>query len=133
MRKFLILLGFIGLFSFSSGAQAQYYGASGYYNDLANYTYFWNYASSSQKAMFGIDQFFGALNSTVNYHRRNKAAEQAINNGRNQLENYQSLKRYVTEGPLPFASHGPDGKPRSPKISWDDVQNIDGSGFGDNP
>ncbi len=132
MRKFSFLL----LFSFmlwSSSTQAQYYGGTGYYNDIANYSYFWNYATNAQKAMFGIDQFFGALNYSVDYHRRTRAAEKAINAGRNQLENYQSLKRYVTEGTPPFASHGPDGKLRSEKINWEDVHSIDGSGFGDNP
>ncbi|MCP5468193.1 MAG: hypothetical protein H7A32_02875 [Deltaproteobacteria bacterium] len=133
MRKFFISFIFIAAASLASPSQAQYYGGTSYYNDMANYTYFWNYATDAQKAIFGIDQFFGALNYSVGYHRQTKAAEQAINQGRNQLENYKSLKRYVTEGPVPFASHAPDGRPRSEKIRWEDIQSIDGTGFGDNP
>jgi hypothetical protein len=128
MRKSLILLAFLFGLGLAPKAHAQCvsYGCYGsdYYYDLAAYTYFWNNASNSQKAAFAIDQSFGALFSTIAMLEDGKRMENYINSQRNALENYKSVQRYYTEGIPPFATHAPDGKPRSPKITWSDVENI---------
>lgn len=97
---------------------------SNYYFDLASSTYFLQYASSSEKAAYGIDLAFGAIFSSLKLLNEGRQLENYINAKRNSIENYKSVKRYYTEGIPPFASRGPDGRPRSPKITWSDVESI---------
>jgi hypothetical protein len=128
MRKILILLGFTLCFGLAQkvNAQCNYYSCAspGYYWDLAAYTYFWDNASNSMKAAYSIDMGFNAIFTTISMLEDGKRLENQINAGRNALENYNSVKRYYTEGIPPFATQGPDGKPRSPKITWSDVESI---------
>jgi len=129
MKKLLILFVFSLCLLFGSELRAQCvsYGCfnSNYYYNLGAYTYFWNNASNSMKAAYAIDQSFGALFSSLNLIAEGRALENHINARRNNLENYNSIKRYYTEGIPPFATHGPDGRPRSPEITWSDVQSIE--------
>jgi hypothetical protein len=130
VKKLLILLTFFGFLCSGTSAVAQcyssYYGCagSGYYFGLASYTYFWNYADKYQKAAYATDMFFGTLQSSIAMVEESRAMENYILQRRDNLENYKSVQRYYNEGIPPFANRAPDGKPRSPKITWDDVQSI---------
>ncbi len=130
MKKTLILLGFLSLAlpgMRQSWAQCSSMGCGttpGYYWDLGAYTYFLQNATTATKAAYGIDMGFNALFSSLNMINQGKAMEQEINARRNNLENQKLVERYHTEGIPPFAAQGPDGKPRSPKITWQDVQSI---------
>jgi hypothetical protein len=128
MRNLLIIFGLFSCLLFSPQVKAQCvsYGcsSSGYYWDLAAFTYFWDNASNSMKAAYSIDQAFSAIFSTISMIEDGKRMENQINAQRNSLENYKSVVRYYNEGIPPFAPQGPDGRPRSPKITWSDVESI---------
>jgi hypothetical protein len=128
MRNLLILFGFLVCLGIAPQVKAQCtsYGcsSSGYYYDLAAYTYFWDNASDSMKAAYAIDQSFSAIFSTIAMIEDGRRMEKNINYQRNALENYNSVVRYYTEGIPPFATHSPSGRPRSPKITWSDVEGI---------
>jgi len=129
MKKLLILFGFLVVLGVAPKVQAQCgsFGcmSTGYFFNAAAYTYIWNNASTSQKAAYSVDMAFSALFSSLAFIEQGKRQENYINNRRYNLENYKSVKRYYTEGIPPFASRGPNGRPRSPKITWADVQSID--------
>lgn len=129
MKKLLILLAFFTVFGFAAKSQAQCgsfgCGSVGYYYNLANFTYFWNNAPGYLKTAYAVDMGFQALFSSISMIEHGRAVERHINTRRNNLENYKSVKRYYTEGIPPFADRGPDGRPRSPKITWADVQSIE--------
>lgn len=122
-NNLLILFVFLSSLGISGQALAQCYGCGyGYYNPyMGIYPSSW---TSTQKATFGIYNFFDALNQGINLVEQGAAMEREIMVRRSNLENYNSVKRYYTEGIPPFASVAPDGKPRSPKITWQDVQSI---------
>lgn len=129
MKKLLILFAFLTVCGFSQKSQAQCSSlgcglGAGYFFDAAAYTYVWDNAPNYLKAAFGIDMAFSAIYSSINLLEEGKALENRINSQRNALENYNSVKRYYTEGIPPFATRGPDGRPRSPKITWSDVESI---------
>ncbi len=126
MKKLLFILSFLIfiLLSFQKTAQAQFnsffpsygYGTYGYY-----YPY---YGSALDKAYYGTYQFFDTVNEVWSTVENSRATEAQIQNRRNNLENYKTLQRAQTEGIPPFADVGPDGKQRSPKITWQDVESI---------
>jgi len=129
MKKILILLSFLGISWLSPQVMAQCSslgcGANPYYfYDLAAYQYFLQNATTATKIAVGIDMGFSALFSSIQLVQQGRALENQINIRRTRLENYKTVKRYYTEGIPPFASRGPDGRPRSPKITWGDVESI---------
>lgn len=129
MKKLLIFLGFFGLLLAASPARSQCfsYGCNNnpyYYYDLASYTYFLQNAPSYLKIAVGIDAGFAAIQHGIYLADESKAMNQYMMARRNELENYKSVKRYYTEGIPPFATIAPNGKPRSPKITWSDVESI---------
>lgn len=111
--KLLILLILLVGLALPASSQAQLY----YYGNPFH-------MSTSNQVAYGINNFFGALNDGLNMMEQNRAIEQNMAIRRNNLETYRSLRRLQEEGPLPFAPVAPDGKPRSPQITWDDVQSI---------
>ncbi len=125
LNKLLILLTFIVALGASGEALAQCYGCGnygGFYNPYMGI--FPSYATSTQKATWGIYNFFDAVNQGLDMMEQSAAMERNIMVRRSNLENYNSVKRYYTEGIPPFAAIAPDGKPRSPKITWQVVQSI---------
>jgi hypothetical protein len=75
-------------------------------------------------AAFAVSEFFGAIQEGWTMLEQGKQIENEINTRRNNLENYKSVQRYYNEGIPPFAPVAPNGKPRSPKITWQDVESI---------
>jgi len=132
MRKILILLAFLCFFV-SSQARAQCYGyycGSSYTSNYGfsgfnyGYGYYNPYLPKSYQAAYGIYQFFGALNEGITLLEQSHAQEEEIAARRSALENYKSVKNYYTVGIPPFANIAPDGKPRSSKITFQDVESI---------
>ena len=99
--------------------RAQYYGY-GYGGSYYPYPWGWNYST----AAFAVDQGFAALQNTWTAVEQTNALEKQIQIRRNNLENYKSVQRYYQEGIPAFAPVAPDGKPRNPKITWQDVESI---------
>ena len=104
----------------SGELKAQYYGGYGYGYGGYPYPWGWNYST----AAFAVDQGFATLQSTWTAVEQTQALENQIQIRRNNLENYKSVQRYYTEGIPAFAPVAPDGKPRNPKITWQDVESI---------
>lgn len=115
VKKLLILFSFLLVSAAASQARAQYYGFYGGY-----YPWGFNYST----AAFAVDQGFATLQQTWTAIEQTQALENHIQVRRNNLENYKSVKAYYTTGIPPFAPVSPEGKPRSPKITWQDVQSI---------
>jgi hypothetical protein len=125
MKKLLILLVFLFGCGLSRQSLAQCYGCNvysgaGYYG----YGYYPYYASLDTKIAYGIDSFFYALQDVTNAVAENRAIEADTLARRNQLENNKTIQNYYTNGIPAFAPVAPDGKPRSPKITWRDVEDI---------
>ncbi|MDL1873054.1 hypothetical protein FBR05_12780 [Deltaproteobacteria bacterium PRO3] len=116
MKKLLILFGFLLGLGLAGEARAQYYG----YFYGGYYPWGWNYST----AAFAVDQGFATLQQTWTAIEQTQALENHIQVRRNNLENYKSVKNYYTTGIPPFAPVSPEGKPRSPKITWQDVESI---------
>lgn len=127
MKKLLILLAFFMTIGAASELKAQYYGGyygggyGGYYGGYGYpYPWGWNYST----AAFAVDQFFGTVQQTWTAVEQTNALENQILIRRNNLENYKSIQRYHTEGIPAFSPVAPDGRPRNPKITWQDVESI---------
>lgn len=121
VKKLLILLAFFGIMGLGGELKAQYYG--GYYGGYgAYYPYPWGWNYST--AAFAVDQTFATIQSTWTAVEQTNALENEIKIRRNNLENYKSVQRYYNEGIPAFAPIAPDGKPRNPKITWQDVESI---------
>jgi len=121
VKKILILLAFFCMAAFAGKASAQcygcnVYGGAGYYP----YPWGWNYST----AAFAVDQAFATVQSTWTAWEETSAIEKNIEVRRSNLENYKSIKEMTTVGVPAFAPVSPEGKPRSPKITWQDVESI---------
>lgn len=100
---------------------------------LGNYYYpyyyhtgpsYWSTMTGYDKAYFGINQFFNAVNYSLRTMEQTKAYEQRYQLDANRLENAKSLQRYYTEGIPAFSPVAPNGQARSEKIKWQDVDSI---------
>jgi len=120
VKKYLILLAFFVAFGLASQAKAQCYGCNIYGGGYYPYPWGFNYST----AAFAVDQGFAALQQTWTALEQTKALENEIKVRRNNLENYKSVQAYYTTGIPAFAPVSPEGKPRSPKITWQDVESI---------
>jgi len=126
LSKLFIFLLFLASFGWGAKAQAQNYGFGGYYGNYVNSVVGLSpvFYTGYQQAAWGVNQFFGAVQDSWTLYEQGKAQENEINIRRSNLENYKSVQRYYNEGIPAFAPVGPDGKPRSPKITWKDVESI---------
>ncbi|MFO1463520.1 MAG: hypothetical protein U1F66_07055 [bacterium] len=123
MKKILILLAFFGVLGIGGMARAQCYGCNVYgYGAGLYYPYPWGWNYST--AAFAVDQAFATIQSTWTAWEQTQALENHIMVRRNNLENYKSIKEMTTVGVPAFAPVSPEGKPRSPKITWQDVESI---------
>ena len=133
ISKLLILLGLLTSLGLAGQAQAYcyysncynsggYYGGYSYVNSVVGLNP--NYWPKSYVAAYGVNQFFQAVQEGWTMLEQGKAIETEINVRRNNLENYKSVQRYYNEGIPPFAHTAPNGKPRSPKITFQDVESI---------
>lgn len=118
MKKLLILLTFLLGLGLVTELRAQCYGCSIYGGGY--YPWGWNYST----AAFAVDQGFATLQNTWTAIEQTQALENHIQVRRNNLENYKSVQAYYTTGIPAFAPVSPEGKPRSPKITWQDVESI---------
>ncbi|MCE9624534.1 MAG: hypothetical protein K8R69_03630 [Deltaproteobacteria bacterium] len=118
MKKYLILLSFFAVFGLASQAKAQCYGCNIYGGGY--YPWGFNYST----AAFAVDQGFATLQATWTAIEQTQALEKQIEIRRNNLENFKSVQAYYTTGIPAFAPVSPEGKPRSPKITWQDVESI---------
>ena len=122
----LILFAFFFIGLAASGARAQscagctYYGDM-YYPSMGIYPQYW---STSDQITYGINNAFATIQSVTSSLQYDRQVEANINSRRNALETQNSLNRLATEGIPPFASISPEGRPRSPKITWQDVESI---------
>ncbi len=127
MKKTLILLSFLVtcLFAFSAKAQSIAYPVYNGYGFNPYYSYYpYYYGSRSDKIAAGVYEFFWTLQDSLAFVNSARAAEAAIAQGYSNLENSKSVKRYYTEGIPPFSPITPDGRPRPPQITWQDVESI---------
>lgn len=126
LSKLFIFLGILIAFGFATEAKAQNYGFGSYYGNYASSVVGLSpvYYTGYQQAAWGVNQFFGAVQESWTLLEQGKRVENEINIRRNNLENYKSVQRYYNEGIPAFAPIAPDGKPRSPKITWKDVESI---------
>ena len=126
ISKLLLIFIFLLSLGMAAPARAQYYGGYGYNYGYVNSIvglnpYYW---PKSYVAAYGVNQFFQAVQEGWTLLEQGKAVETEINVRRNNLENYKSVQRYYNEGIPPFAHTAPNGKPRSPKITFQDVESI---------
>lgn len=119
--KLLILVGIFTSAGISFKAHAQYYGYGSVTSVVGLNPYYW---PKSYVAAYGINQVFQAVQEGWTLLEQGKAVENEINARRSNLENYKSVQRFYNEGIPAFAPIAPNGKPRSPKITWQDVESI---------
>jgi len=129
VNKLLILISFLSVFLFGSEARSQcyyncYYGG-GYAGASLSYPFYgaglgWN----ATTGVWAVNQAINVIQDTWTMIERDRAIEAELQARRNNLENYKSVQRYYTEGIPAFAPVAPNGKPRSPKITWQDVESI---------
>jgi hypothetical protein len=125
VKKLIIITLFLISPVFSPArAEAQYYHPY-FGNGFGSYGYYYPYyGSAADKALYATYQFFGTTNEVWSTVQNNRALEGQIQHRQNNLENYKTLQRAQTGGIPPFAEVGPNGRPRSPKITWQDVESI---------
>ncbi|HCU25549.1 MAG TPA: hypothetical protein DF383_11090 [Deltaproteobacteria bacterium] len=120
MNKLLILFIFLSSFGLASTVRANcysncFYGVGYYGSSLA-----WNESTG----IWAVNQAVGVIQDVWTAVEQGKALEAELQARRNNLENYKSVQRYYTEGIPAFSPVSPEGKPRSPKITWKDVESI---------
>ena len=128
IKKTMIFLSLFVGFSFTSHAQTYgYYGGFNPY-PLAYYGAYgpsiWSQMSKTDKAYVAVNTFFNTVDYAVGTYQRHQAFEQQLMQRNQQIEDYKSMQNYYYQGIPPFSPYTPDGKPRNPKITWDDVEKI---------
>lgn len=117
MRKLLVIVGFFSIFSLSSQAFAYGYG-------FYSYPYYFSSMTQAEKINFGVANFFDTAVTVWDTLERNKINNKAIEARQEQIDQYKSIQRYQTQGIPAFSPVAPDGNPRPPSITWQDVQDI---------
>ena len=125
MKKILIYFSFLAVFCLfgSIKVEAQVYSYYGYSTPYYH-TNIFKHMTKTDMAIYSINSFFGALDSALYNLEQIKAYERYVQTKSNQIEDMKSLQRYYTEGIPAFSPVTPEGKPRSPKINWQDVDRI---------